>query len=328
MTPVIDVHTHMFSHSWLDLIKRRGEPAYVHRSGENGTELIFHKGAKFLTAVPGHFDYALRIQAMDRAGVDVAVVSLTAPNCYFGPEDVSLEAARLVNDDMAAAQSSYPDRIRWMLSVPWEYPAAAVAEIDRARARGAVGVMVLANINGRHLTDPAFAPIWQRIDDLALPVLVHPTVPPGGDALAIEEHNLAGSVGFMFDTTLAISRMIFDGFIDRYPNLRLIASHAGGTLPYIVGRLDRCWEMDPVRRARISTPPSEYLRRICYDAVTYRQEALELCLQVGGAENVMYGSDYPHGIGDMTGCLARVDALDAGRRDAVRGRNAQRIFGL
>jgi len=325
---VIDVHTHMFSRSWLELIKKEGPPQYIHEAGSNGTELIFHKGAKFLTAVPGHFDYAMRVAAMDKAGVDIAVVSLTSPNCYFGSGEVSLRAAQLVNDDMAQAQSDYPERIRWMLSVPWEYPDLAVKEIERAHANGAVAAMVLANINGRHLTEPAFEPVWKALDERGLPVLVHPTVPPGGDALGIEQHNLAGSIGFMFDTTLAIGRMIFDGFFDRFPNLKIIASHAGGALPYIAGRLDRCFEMDAARRTRISLPPREYLRRIYYDSVTYSQDALELCIKVGGADNVMYGSDYPHGIGDMVGCLARVDALPPTQRDAVRGGNALRIFDI
>ena len=92
--------------------------------------------------------------------------------------------------------------------------------------------------------------------------------------------------------------------------------------------MDRSWEMTVPGKAAISEPPSAYLRRLYYDAVTYQQGALELCIEVGGADKVMYGSDYPHDIGDMAGCLARVDALPAGLRDRVRHGNAARIFGL
>src|SRR5262249_16666799 len=150
--------------------------------------------------------------------------------------------------------------------------------LERGCANGAVGVMVLANINGRSLTEPAFAPVWKAIDRRGLPVLVHPTTPPGYRDMDLEGHSLTGSVGFMFDTSLAIGRMIFDGFFDAFPNLRIIASHGGGALPYIVGRLDRCFEMDPARRLKIARAPSTYLRQICYDAVTYRQEALQMCV--------------------------------------------------
>ena len=92
--------------------------------------------------------------------------------------------------------------------------------------------------------------------------------------------------------------------------------------------MDRSWEMTLPGKAGISSPPSEYLRRIYYDAVTYQQEALELCIKVGGADKMMYGSDYPHDIGDMKGCLARVDTLAPDVRDKIRGKNAERLFGF
>jgi len=161
-----------------------------------------------------------------------------------------------------------------------------------------------------------------------LPVLVHPTAPPGTKQLDVVKYNLIASVGFMFDTSLAVSRMIFDGFFERYPDLKLIAAHGGGALPYIAGRLDICYENMPACRERISIRPSNYLKRIFYDSVVFQQESLELAIKVGGADNVLYGSDYPHNIGDMKGCLARVDALAPATRDAVRGGNAQRIFRL
>lgn len=325
---VIDVHTHMLDRKWLKLLKEKGAPRYSVGPITEDLEGIYADGALFMTPMPGHFDYDLRIQAMDAGGVDLAIVSLTCPNVYWGDEAVSTEAARIMNDSMAAGQAQHPDRVRWLASLPWEYPASAVEELARACDAGAVGVMVLANVAGRHLTETAFEPIWRAIDERALPVLVHPTEPPGNAAMAMNAYSLASTVGFMFDTTLAITRMVFDGFLDRYPNLKIIASHAGATVPYLAGRMDRSWEMTIPGKERISTPPSEYLRRIWYDAVTYQQGALELCLDVGGADKVMYGSDWPHDIGDIEGCLARVDALKPEIREKVRGGNAQAIFKL
>jgi len=106
------------------------------------------------------------------------------------------------------------------------------------------------------------------------------------------------------------------------------ASHAGAALPYIIGRFDRMHEMRAAARQTITSKPSEYLRRIYYDAVTYRLDALKLCLDIGGPDNLMYGSDFPHNIGDMKGCLQRVDALPSANVKAVRGGNAERIFKL
>ncbi len=327
---VIDVHTHMLSRAWFELLKERGAPRFTVRpSRDQPAPLgIYQDGAPFMTPQPGHYDYELRIQKMDEAKVDLAIVSLTAPNVYWGDRATSLEAARLVNDSMAEAQGRWPDRIRWMCSLPWEYPEDAVAELERAHAAGAVGVIVLANVAGRSLTDPLFAPVWKAIDAKGLPVLVHPTAPPGVREMDMTRYNLVAQVGFMFDTTLAIARMIYDGFLDRYPNLKLIAAHAGGALPFLAGRLEQCWANMPAVRERLAMPPSEALRRIWYDAVVYRLDALKMCLDVAGEDRVLYGSDYPHNIHDMRGCLARVDSLPYAARRAVRGANAARIFKL
>jgi aminocarboxymuconate-semialdehyde decarboxylase len=323
--PVIDVHTHMLSHKWLELLKTHAKRYTVEKS-KDGPNAIFQSGAQFMTLQEGMFDYDLRIKNMNEAKVDIAVVTLTCPNVYWGGPEISLQAAKVMNDDMAAAQRSYPDRIRWMCSLPWEHTDLAVAELARACDDGAVGVMVLANINGRSLTEEAFAPVWKEIDRRALPVLVHPSTPPGADQMDAATYQLIGSAGFLFDTTLAFNRMILDGFFDRFPNLKLIASHGGGFLPYLAGRMDICYDRMPSIRGKISVPPSEYLRRIYYDATVYRRDALVLCLDIAGSDRVMYGSDYPHNIGDMKGCLSRVASLSAADAKAVRSENALRIF--
>ena len=325
---VIDVHTHMLSETWLELLRRHGAPRYEVRPSQDAPYGIFLEGAPFMTPQPGHWDYRRRIREMNRARVDLAIVSLTCPNVYFGGAEVSLAAARAVNDEMAEAQAAYPGRIRFLASLPWEYPESAVGELERACTRGAVGVMVLANVAGLSLTDPRFAPIWQAIDARGLPVLVHPSAPPGTPVLDLRAFNLIASVGFMFDTTLAVGRMIFDGFLDRYRRLRIIAAHAGATLPYLVGRLDICFDKMNAARVKIARRPSHYLRRIWYDAVTYTDDALRLCLKVGGEDRVLYGSDYPHNIGDMPGILRRVNALAPRTARKVRQTNAEQIFTL
>ena len=325
---VVDVHTHMLNEEFLRLLRKHGG-GYKVRKVVGGQSGVFKDGAPFMTLMPGMFDYELRIRAMDEARVDIAVVTLTSPNVYWGSAKVSLAAAQTMNDDMAAQQRRYPERIRFMCSLPWQHAKLAVAELKRAVDElGAVGVMVLANIDGASLTDKRFAPVWREIDRRGLAVLVHPSAPPGTAELDVMRYNLIASVGFMFDTSLAVARLIFDGFFERHPNLKLIAAHGGGTLPYIAGRLDICFDNMPACREKISRKPSEYLKRIYYDSVVFQQESLELALKVGGTENVLYGSDYPHNIGDMKGCLARVDALPPAQRDAVRGGNAFRIFRL
>jgi len=318
----------MLTRDYLDFLTEHGGPKYECKPTAAGQESVHMYDAPFMTLMPEMWDYEARIRDMDKAGVDLAIVSLTCPNAYFGDQEISSRAAAMVNDSMAEQQNLRPDRIGWFASLPWQYADAAVAELTRCIEAGAVGVMVIANIDGLNLTHPDFAPVWEAIDARSLPVLVHPTAPQGTVDMGLQEYGLIPPIGFMFDTSLAISRMILDGFIDRYPNLKIIAAHGGGTLPYLVGRLDRCHEMIPACAEVIQEKPSSYLARIYYDSVVYTQEALELCIKVGGEENMLYGSDYPHNIGDMSGCLARVDALQSCVAAKVRNGNAMRIFKL
>ena len=318
----------MLNDAYLALLKKHGGSYKVNKVAGGHTGIL-KDGAPFMTLTPGMFDYEARLRAMDAAGVDLAIVTLTSPNVYWGSARQSLDAARAVNDDMSAQSRRFPERIRFMCSLPWQHPKLALPELNRACDElGAVGVMVLANIDGESLTHHRYGPIWREIDRRGLPVLVHPSAPPATKDLDLMKYNLIASVGFMFDTSLAVSRMIFDGFLDRHPRLKLIAAHGGGALPYLAGRLDICFDNMPACREKISERPSSYLRRIYYDSVVFQQESLELALKVGGADKLLFGSDYPHNIGDMKGCLSRVNALPAAQRDAVRGGNAIRIFSL
>jgi len=324
---VIDVHTHMFTHKWLELLKAKAG-IYNVKTRPDGQNEIFRGDTPVVLPQKGHFDWKLRIQHMDQAKIDVSVVSLTCPNVYWGGEEVSVMAAREANDNVADAQREYPDRIRWFASLPWEYPQRAVEELERSCAKGAVGVMVLANVAGKSLTDPMFAPIWQEIDKRKLPVLVHPTDPPGADFMDMTKFDLSWSVGFMFDTTLAITRMIFEGFFDQYPNLKIIASHGGGTLPYLVGRFEKGDEVELASRRQMKRKPTDYLRHIYYDCITYNPGALQYLISVVGADHVMFGTDWPHWVHDTKGAFANTALLSDEACRAVRSANAQRVFGF
>jgi aminocarboxymuconate-semialdehyde decarboxylase len=326
MHPAIDVHSHMLSQEWLDLFKEHSGPRFAILPVVGGKEVIHADGVPFMTPQPAMFDYASRLKAMDEAGVQMAVLSLTGPNVYWGGAEISARAARVMNDSFAQACRMYPDRLRWMASLPLQYPELALAELARARDAGAIGVMTLANIGGAAWTDALFAPIWAELDRLELPVFMHPTVCCGADLMGMGDYQLSASVGFPFDSTMAVARMIYDGFFDRYPNFKLIVAHGGGALPFLAGRLDRMWEVIPACRANISRRPSEYLKRIYADTALYTREALRDTIETFGGEHVMYGTDFPHGNADMAPSLARIGELEPLLRDNVRGRNARRLF--
>ncbi len=324
---VIDAHTHMFTRQWMELLRAKGG-IYSLETRPDGQQEIFRGATPVAIPQPGHFDYELRLRTMDQVGIDLAIVSLTCPNVIWGGEEVSADAARQWNASAAEAARTYPGRIRWLAALPWEYPERALKELARSMDEGAIGVMVLANIAGHSLTDARFAPIWAEIDRRRLPVLVHPTDLPGAERMDMGRYDLSWSVGFPADTTLAFTRMIFDGFLDLYPNLKLIASHGGGALPYLVGRFDKGDEVEIPSRRKIKARPSEYLRRIWYDCLTYNPESLRFLISIVGQERVLFGADYPHQVHDLAGAMANTAALPTEQCQAIREDNARRIFAL
>lgn len=324
-SPVIDVHTHMFTTGWVDSVRANPTEDVKILQGVRYEE-IDYRTARIVRLAPEMTDFDMRIKAMDEAGVDVAIISLTAPNVYFGDAGYSARLARLVNDDFAAAERKYAGRIRWMASLPWQFPEEAVAELKRAKSKGASAVCTLTNISGVPLTDPRYRPIWAAIEASGLPVFIHPTT-PYVDGMGLSQYGLANTIGFTSESSLCFARMILDGFLDDFPSIKLIACHGGGALPYLIGRFDKMWEKTTSVR-KIQSPPSTYLRRIYFDSIVYDQPTLDFLVKVAGADRVLYGSDYPFLISDMKGILGRVDALPASQRDAIRGGNAKQLFNL
>ena len=322
---VIDIHTHMVSETWIKMISDHGAPDYAVGIRPDGIRAMQEYGVFRMAFVEEMLDYDLRLKVMDSEGIDVAIISLTGPNVYWGLAEHSAAAAQAVNDNMYAAQIAHPDRIRYLASLPWQHPDLAIEELERTCNNGAVGVMVLANIRGMALSDPFLAPIWRAIDDRGLPVLVHPTDPPGHQDMDLP--SVGGSIPFLLDTTLAIARLVFDGFFDRYTNLKFIASHGGAAIPASHGRMDLFWKHGAPSNRTIDQAPSSHLKRIYLDAVVYQMNALEMSIDLVGSKQVMFGTDFPHPT-DIPGLLERARALPKNQSNAILGENAMRVFNL
>ena len=326
--PTIDIHTHMFGDGWLDMIKKHGAPAYGIADREDRRNYLIEYGTPACALEVEAFDYDRRVEMMDKFGIDISIVSLTSPNVHFGDEAVSVATARIANDEMAAGQTAHPDRIRWFASLPWEYPDAALAELERCIELGAVGVMCVAHIGQRHLIDPLFAPVWEALDRHAFPVLVHPTAPLGAKDVDFgHERILMPGAGFMYDTTIALARMAVDGFFERYPDIKLIASHGGGYLPFVNGRIDMFFGVETLAKFDIPRLPSDYFSQLYYDAIVYDTAALQLVIDMAGPEKVMFGTDLPMPA-DVPKLYDLVDGRPAEEIAAIRGDNAVRVFGL
>jgi len=328
---LIDVHTHILSKAYADLLEKHGPPKYGLSTDSEGSTVVTRKGARFMTFTAPMFDPEMRLEAMDAVGVELELLTYTSPNCYWAEGDLGEQVARVMNDELADVCARWPKRYKGMCSIPLQNPDQALRELARAVDElGMIGVIVLANVNETPLDDPMFEPVWAELNRRKLPTLIHPHAPPGVPELGLGDYGMIASVGFMVDTTLAITRLALGGVLERYPDWPIIVSHAGATLPYIAGRLDQCYHHIPDARARAPHPPSTYLKRLYYDAVAYDVKALKLAYDLAGPERVMYGSDYPHNIGDMPGCAQRVEALDVpeAHKQMIREDNARRLFGL
>jgi aminocarboxymuconate-semialdehyde decarboxylase len=329
---LIDVHNHILSRAWVDFLAEHGGHRYQITRDVQGRTIVLRKGARFLGLTDAMFDPEMRLRAMNEVGVSMQFLSYTCPNCYWAEAKVAAKIARTMNDHLAEVCARWPHRFRGLASLPMQNVDLALEELERAADQlGMAGLILLANVNETPLDDPRFEPIWAELDRRRLPVLLHPTVPPGAESMGMDRFGLVPSLGFMFDTTLAVTRMILAGVLERYPHWPLIVGHAGATLPYLAGRLDICYANIPeTRQGGIPKPPSEYLKRLYYDTVTFDLNALMLVYRMAGARRLIYGSDYPHVIGDMKGCADRVAAMPIPDvdKELIRTGNARRIFGL
>jgi aminocarboxymuconate-semialdehyde decarboxylase len=323
----VDVHNHFYSRRYLQLLEARAKGVHI-KTDAQGRSYLEEQGKRLATLTPPMTDLDQRFAMMDAQRIDVQVVSLTAPNVYCFEGDDAVAAARTVNDEYAEIKGRHPRRIRCLASVPLG-TGREVEELDRAIGRlGLDGVIVGTNVRGRPLDDAVFEPFWKRADELALPVLVHPMTPMAGSS-HMDGYALVPMVGFPFDTTLAFARLIWTGFMDRHPRLKLIALHAGGALPYLAGRLEI--GADAYTECRqVEQRPESYLRRLFYDTVSYHPPALRMLADTVGASQVVFGTDYPHVIGDPARVLSSIEqaGFSADEIDAIVGKNAKERLGL
>ena len=327
----IDVHNHISSQAYIDLLTEHGKSLFSLQKDMEGHTVVMRGDARFMTFTEQMFDPEIRLVEMTAVGVQRQLLSYTCPNCYWAEDSIALNICQVMNNHVKEVCDRWPDRFSGLASLPMQNVDMALHELERAVDQlEMVGLIILANVNELPLDDDRFDPLWAALNERKLPVLLHPTTPPGVDMMGMDKYGLVPSVGFMIDTTLAVTRMVLGGVFERYPDWPLIVSHAGATLPYLASRLDQCHRFIPDARLKISDPPTKYLRNLYYDTVCYDELALSMALDLAGPEHLLYGSDYPHNIGDMKGCADRVNSLSIGNDDKelIRRGNAVRLFGI
>lgn len=304
----LDLHTHYYPAIYFEKIRELPSQFSFDKS-PSGQTIITHRGARFFGVTPAMTDVARRLEDMDRVGIDIEVVSLSTPNVFFAGARHQPEIARIVNDAYAKLIAQHPTRFKAFASIPMDDPEAALHELDRAINELKMnGVILLSNIGGKPLTSPEYRPFFAEANRMKLCILLHPMLPANTDPF--REYVLGPIVGFMFDTTLAVARMCFDGMLKEFPDIRWIVAHLGGAVPYLMERMDNGWRDFPECRAKIDELPSTYLRRLYYDTVNFNPHMLMMVRNMIGANQMVLGSDYPHLLGSIDRSVSSIESLE------------------
>jgi aminocarboxymuconate-semialdehyde decarboxylase len=323
---IIDVHNHYYPPAFLEAL-RSGSSALRIEDDAEGNPVLYSPGDANI-AVRGHRDIAYRTGVLDLEGVDRQLISLTCPGTLLEAPARSASLAALVNDALADIMATRGDRFTALATLPLNDPEASVAEFERTLLLGFPGCMVFGNVNGIPLADRRFWPLWERASDARSVMYIHPTFPLGVEAM--REYWLMPLVGFLFDTTLAAAHLVFSGVTERFPGIRWVLGHLGGTIPYLAERLDRGYQAFAESRRDLSSPPSHELKRFYYDTVNFDPGALRLAIEFAGVDQILAGSDYPHQIGSIPRMLESIRSLALPMADEAKilGGNAAQLLQL
>lgn len=269
---LVDVHAHFLPAAFRDAMRSQN------RAMDDGSE----SGPEW------SLDAA--IEMMDRNGIAIAVISLPVM-LHWGDDEAARHLTRAINESAALAKRQFPSRFGGFASLPLPDVEGALKEIEYSLDELTLdGVCLISNYDGIYLGDPRFEPVFAELGHRGAAVLIHPTAPPA--MAAISMGHSAVVIEYPFDTTRAVMNLVLSGTLDRYPGVRLIASHAGGTLPFLATRIANA----PGRRVsdEVEAPFREYLRRMYFDTAL-SVDALQIAslLQIVDVEHVLFGSDWP-----------------------------------
>jgi aminocarboxymuconate-semialdehyde decarboxylase len=271
-----------------------------------------------------------RFRAMDEQGIDMAALSIN-PYWYKAERDLAQALIKLQNEKLAEVCAAQPDRFVGFASVALQHPDLAAQQLEEGvKKLGLRGGSVGTNVNGEDLADPKFHPFWAKAEQLGCLIFMHPTGTVGFEKRLGGNGGLTNVIGNPLETTIALSHLIFEGTLDRFPGLKICAAHGGGYLPSYAARSDAGCVTFPNRCTKpLKKKPTEYLKQLYYDSIVFTPEAMRhLAAQVGTGRIVM-GTDYPFpwekaAVNLILGTPGWTDA----ERAAILGGTAARLLGI
>jgi len=314
----VDFHAHAFVGDDWPLLRNRPEAKDLE---------TFVKAPYFENLV----SVEARIAEMDRQGVDVQALSLYVGQYHYWAERaLSAEVVRIQNRKLAEMCATHPKRLVGLGAVSLHLPELAAEQVTEAvKLHGFPGFMVTGSVLGEEISLPRFDPFWAKAQELDCVVFIHPRSFVEGAKRFQGAGSLGNTVGNPLETTVALSHMIFDGFLDRFPSLKIVAAHGGGYLPSYIGRSDNCHTVDPHCR-QMMRKPSEYLKQLYFDTLVYSPRVLRHLIDHVGADRIVMATDYPFPVAsrDPRGDIAAVSGLDESEREMLLGTTAARLLKL
>jgi aminocarboxymuconate-semialdehyde decarboxylase len=327
---VIDIHNHFFPRAWPDLAERYGTPDWPWIKHTEPGKADIMLGDRFFRHITSScWDADVRLQQMDRDGVDLQVVSSTPVLfAYERPAEHALDCARLFNDAALELCSQGKGRLKSLCQVPLQNTDAACKELSRCMKAGHLGVQIGNHIAEKNLDDSGIVTFLHHCADEGAAVLVHPWDMFGRDRMP--KYMMPWTVGMPAETQLAVVALILSGALDKLPRkLKICFAHGGGSFAFLLGRLENAWHHHPVAHGACELPPSQYLNRFYVDSAVFDEPALQFLVSTMGTEQVMLGSDYPFPLGEEhVGALIRSSHLPLPTKDQLLGGNAKKFLGL
>lgn len=267
-----------------------------------------------------------RVAAMDRMDVAIQVLSSSLVHqCTYEAEPAkALRLDRRMNDRIAQAVASKPDRFRGLGSLPLQSPELAVQELTRCIGElNLSGATISTTIRDLEIGDAALRPFWAAAEQLGAVIFVHPA---GNHGARFRKHQLWNSIGQSFEEAMAIASLFYEGVLDAHPKLKIVVSHGGGYMPFYLGRIARNYIEKPATRVNMSKPPIDYVRMLHYDTCVYDPDTLMHLVEIVGAERIVMGSDYPVGDNAPIEFVRDCTKLDEAGKEMVLNRNAERLL--
>lgn len=274
-------------------------------------------------------DFKVRLKVMDRAGIDIQVLSasLIVQYTYWAEPESSLRIERKSNDLLAEIIATAPHRFVGLGGMPLQSPELAITEMERCIGDlGFKGIQVSGSAGHMELGDARLRPFWSRAEQLGAMIYIHPA---GVPEPRYQKHQLWNSLGQPQEEAMAMMSLIYDGIIDDYPKLKICIAHGGGYLPFYAGRVDRNYLDKPQMRYGQERTPSQYMKKsFYYDSCVYDRDMFDFLVKKVGARRIVLGSDYPVGEKDPVRFVTRSRVLSAADKERILSKNAARLLGL